>query len=87
MNRKEYNFIIFIQLNSIIFLNQIIKIPYNSFKYYSIQIVILTQGFLILNVSKVLSIFMDCGVEGELTDNNDSISSSFFVLFTRVAEL
>lgn len=49
---------------------------------------ILTQGFLILNVSEVLSIFMDDRVEDESrTGNNDAISSLSFVLLIQQVDV
>jgi len=41
---------------------------------------------MIINVSEGLSLFVDGKVEGELTDNNDAISSSLFVLFIQLAK-
>lgn len=46
----------------------------------------LTKGFLITNILEVLSIFMNGRVEGKLTDNNNAISFSSFILFTQLAE-
>jgi len=52
---------------------------------YHLKIGILTQRFLILNVSEVPSMFMDGEVEDESTGNNDAISSSLFALLLQPA--